>query len=174
MAAARLDSEAAIVIREVEGEDDAFILALNAASTPAVGDLDAAEWARLRGWARRVLVAEAAGVPCGFMVLVGPGSAYPSDNYRWFEERYGRHLYVDRVAVDGSARRLGVGRRLYEAAVRCAREQGAPRLTCEVNEQPPNPDSLAFHQRLGFRQVESRVSPRLRKVVAMLVKELPA
>jgi hypothetical protein len=34
-----------------------------------------------------------------------------------------------------------------------ARAGGAPVVTAEVNMEPPNPGSLAFHHRLGFREV---------------------
>ncbi|MHB1091087.1 MAG: hypothetical protein ACYC06_04325 [Ilumatobacteraceae bacterium] len=44
-------------------------------------------------------------------------------------------------------------------------------LTCEVNLQPPNPDSLRFHQRLGFGEVGQQESkPGL--IVSLLAKRL--
>ena len=46
------------------------------------------------------------------------------------------------------------------------------RVTAEVNEDPPNPESMAFHGKLGFRHLFSRKSPRLGKVVAMLERPL--
>jgi hypothetical protein len=93
------------------------------------------------------------------MILIRPGSAYPSDNYGWFEEqRSTRHLYVDRIAVSNAARGCGVGRALYEETLRLAAELGEERVTAEVNEDPPNPESMAFHAKLGFRHLESRMS----------------
>ena len=46
-----------------------------------------------------------------------------------------------------------VGRALYEAAFERAASAGAVEVTCEVNVEPPNPDSQAFHARLGFVEV---------------------
>jgi len=106
------------------------------------------------------------------MILIRPGSAYPSDNYGWFEEQFAHQLYVDRIAVGRSARGLGVGRVLYEEALRMAADLGEERVTAEVNEDPPNPESMAFHVKLGFRHLLSRTSPRLGKVVAMLERPL--
>lgn len=126
---------------------------------------------KLKEQSFRVLVAEREGERAAFMVLLRPGSSYGSDNYRWFEQRFDRHLYVDRVAVSASAWRRGVGRALYAAALDLARELGELRLTAEVNEAPPNPESLAFHHALGFRTLLVRPSES-GKVVAMLERPL--
>src|SRR5262245_2554568 len=133
--------------------------------------MDATDYHDIAGWAHSVLVAELDGKPCGFLILIRPGSAYPSDNYAWFEAKFDRHLYVDRIAVSEAARGAGVGRALYEEALRMAADLGEQRITAEVNEQPPNPESMAFHTRLGFRFLHSLPS-RHGKIVAMLERPL--
>lgn len=162
-------------VREARVGDEDFILALNAACAPAVSDLTREELRRVMGWAARTLVAETdgapAGFPAGFIVLMRPGAAYPSDNYGWFERQFERHLYIDRVAVADAARGQGVGRALYAAADAIAAGLQLERVTCEVNEDPPNPESLAFHAALGFRFLKSRRSGS-GKTVAMFVREL--
>ena len=160
-----------VAVRDaVEGDED-FILALNAACTPAVADMSRQDYRDIAGWAHRVLVAELDSKSCGFLILIRPGSAYPSDNYAWFEAKFDHHLYVDRIAVSDWARGEGVGRTLYDEALRMAKALGEQRITAEVNEQPPNPESMAFHTRLGFRFLHSRPS-RHGKVVAMLERPL--
>jgi len=161
-----------VTVRDAARGDEDFILALNAASTPAVGDMSAQDYREIVTQAHRVLIAEAGGVPAGFMILIRPGSAYPSDNYGWFEEQFDNHLYIDRIAVSKAAWGAGVGRALYEKAMQVAAALGEKRLTAEVNEEPPNPESMAFHAKLGFRHLVSRTSPRLGKVVAMLERPL--
>lgn len=160
----------AVAIRDAAAGDEEFILALNAACVPAVAEMDAQDYRDIAGWAHRVLVAEAEGRRCGFLILIRPGSAYPSDNYAWFETAFDNHLYIDRIAVSDGARGQGVGRALYDEASRIAATNGDQRLTCEVNEKPPNPESMAFHRRIGFRHLHTRPS-RDDKIVAML--ELP-
>jgi len=162
---------AALTVRTAGEGDEDFILALNAACTPAVGEMTREKYRQLVGWSYRVLIAEAGGHPAGFMILVRPGSAYPSDNYGWFEKEFGRHLYVDRIAVSASARGTGAGRALYEHALQLAADLGEERVTAEVNEDPPNPESMAFHDRLGFRHLLSRVSGSGKRV-AMLERPL--
>jgi predicted GNAT superfamily acetyltransferase len=161
-----------VAIRDAGAGDEEFILALNAASTPAVGEMDAQDYREIAAQAHCILIAEAGGAPAGFMILIRPGSSYPSDNFGWFEEKFDNHLYIDRVAVGKAAWGQGVGRALYEEALRIAAALGEKRLTAEVNEDPPNPESMAFHAKLGFRHLLSRTSPRLGKVVAMLERPL--
>ncbi|HVY89716.1 MAG TPA: GNAT family N-acetyltransferase [Hyphomonadaceae bacterium] len=161
----------AVIVRDAGPGDEEFILALNAECTPAVSGMSAEDYREIAGWAHRVLLAELDGKPAGFVILIRPGSAYPSDNYAWFEAKFDRHLYVDRIAVSEAARGAGVGRKLYEEALQMAERLGERRLTAEVNEQPPNPKSMAFHKALGFRYLHSRPS-RHEKMVAMLERLL--
>lgn len=160
-----------VAIRDAAPTDEDFILALNAASTPAVGEMALQTYRDIAAQAYRVLIAEAGGEPAGFLILIRPGSSYPSDNYGWFEEQFDRHLYIDRIAISERAKGQGVGRALYDAALKLAAELGEERLTAEVNEDPPNPQSMAFHEKLGFRHLLSRMSGS-GKVVAMLERPL--
>jgi predicted GNAT superfamily acetyltransferase len=160
-----------VAIRDAALADEEFILALNAASTPAVGEMALPAYRDIAAQAYRVLIAEAGGEPAGFLILIRPGSSYPSDNYGWFEEQFDHHLYIDRIAISESAKGQGVGRALYDEALKLAAELGEERLTAEVNEEPPNPQSMAFHEKLGFRHLLSRKS-RSGKVVAMLERPL--
>lgn len=160
-----------VAIRDAAPTDEDFILALNAASTPAVGEMALQAYRDIAAQAYRVLIAEAGGEPAGFLILIRPGSSYPSDNYGWFENQFDRHLYIDRIAIDERAKGQGVGRALYDEALRLAEELGEERLTAEVNENPPNPQSMAFHEKLGFRHLLSRMSGS-GKVVAMLERPL--
>jgi predicted GNAT superfamily acetyltransferase len=163
-----------VLIRDAVKSDEEFILALNAASTPAVAEMDAEDYRDIAGWAHRVLVAELDGKPCGFLILIRPGTAYPSDNYGWFEAKFDNHLYIDRIAISDAAKGRGVGRAFYDEATRIAAKNGDQRLTCEVNVEPPNPQSMAFHQRVGFRHLHTRPSgdSKPQKIVAMLERPL--
>lgn len=158
-------------VREAGVSDEAFILALNAACVPMVGEMTPGHYRRMLGWAWRVLVADVRDTPVAFMILIRPGAAYPSDNYRWFEEAFSRHLYIDRIAVTQEARRSGAGRALYARAAELAIETKEERLTAEVNEDPPNPDSMAFHRRMGFHPLATRLSGS-GKTVVMLERAL--
>jgi len=78
---------------------------------------------------------------------------YDSPNYLWFRERYPRFVYVDRIVVAPAMRKCGLANRLYEDLFRVAKDAGHDRVVCEVNSDPPNPASDAFHAALGFVEV---------------------
>lgn len=139
--------------RDVRADDLPTLAALNDAAVPAVNALG------LDGLAAHVptctvaVVAHADDELLGFLLALAPGADYPSENYRWFSRHRPGSLYVDRIVVAPHAHGRGVGRALYAAADERARALGLPRVTCEVNLDPPNPGSSAFHARLGFRRV---------------------
>ena len=89
----------------------------------------------------------------GYLICFAPGADYASPNFRWFEARYPAFVYVDRIVVSSAARGKGVARALYEDLFAFAAEAVAPRIVCEVNSEPPNPGSDAFHARMNFVEV---------------------
>ena len=89
----------------------------------------------------------------GYVVALYPGADYGSTNYQWFMNTFDAFLYIDRIVVSPDFRRRGVGSLMYAHLAETARAEGVPRLTCEVNIEPPNPDSLKMHHGLGFEQV---------------------
>lgn len=139
-------------IRPAGVEDLDQVLMLNQAALPHVNSIGREQLERLAAMACFFSVAVTDSRIAGFLLALREGADYASENYRWFCRCYPSFVYVDRIVVEPGHARLGVGRRLYEDLL-AASVQLAPRLTCEVNLEPPNPGSIAFHQRLGFREV---------------------
>lgn len=127
-------------------------LALNNAHARELSLLDAPRLAQLRD---RAWYAGAIGELDAFILAFDQACAYDGLNFRWFRDRYPRFAYVDRVVVAGHARGRGLARRLYRAVFDKAAGEGIPLVTCEVNLDPPNPASDAFHAALGFEPVGS-------------------
>ncbi len=146
-----------MLLRDFAASDLSAALALNNAAVPAVNPHDAASLEELVGWADRAWVADVDGSLGGLLVTFAPGAPYSSTNYRWLSERFDRFRYVDRVVVSSHHRGLGIGRALYDGLERHARANGASLLLCEVNVQPPNPQSLGFHAAVGWRAVSDRI-----------------
>lgn len=139
-------------IIDLDGADADDILTLNRASVPAVGAIDAPRLRDLLAWSSLALgMRDADGSLVAVLLCMAPGSAYDSVNYRFFDQRYERFVYVDRVVVAEGRRSEGLGGRLYDEAVR--RSPDAVLMTAEVNLVPPNPGSLRFHLTRGFRRV---------------------
>ncbi|MDA1080569.1 MAG: GNAT family N-acetyltransferase [Gemmatimonadetes bacterium] len=145
-----------LVVRNSTPSDGPAVLALNNASTPNVNALSGEQFVSIAALCGYFRVAVLDGELAGFVMAIGHGASYWSANYAWFGERYGEFLYVDRAIVAPHVRRSGIGRALYRDLREFARNQW-PRITLEVNVQPPNPGSIVFHEAMGFRRVGSRI-----------------
>jgi predicted GNAT superfamily acetyltransferase len=156
-----------IRVRDALAADHAAVLALNNSATPNVNELSDGEFAWITSHADYFRVAEDAAGLTAFVIALRPGLAYWSLNYRWFADRGGSFIYLDRIVVDERARGTGVGRAMYDDLDRFARGRW-PCITLEVNLMPPNPGSLAFHERLGFTQVGVRQEEGGTKAVALM------
>ena len=81
-------------------------------------------------------------------------------------------MYVDRIAVAPTTRGRGHARRLYDDLFAHALRAGHQRVVCEVNREPPNPASDAFHAALGFAEVGAGTIHGGAKTVRYLVRVL--
>jgi uncharacterized protein len=151
-------------IRRATAGDHEAILAINAQGVPGVSALAAADLDRLAAAADPLLVAVRDGSMAAYLIAFRPDAAYEGTCFRWFREHHPRSLYIDQVAVGADWRRSGVASELYTELEIAARERGLDALTCEVNLDPPNPQSMAFHGVLGFREVATLDVPDGRRV----------
>lgn len=146
------------VIRPLAHPDAAAVLRLNHESVHHLAPLGDEGYAWFLDHAACAWAAEVDGVVAAFVLVLEPGLAYESANYRWFSERRDDFLYLDRVAVDAPHRRLGVGSAVYDAVEDLADSTGRPVLL-EVNARPANEPSLAFHERRGYVEVGTLEHP---------------
>ena len=154
-------------IRTVASSDLDAVLALNQGALEGVGTLDADRLQWIVGLADQALVADVGGDIGGFVITIAPGTTYDSPNYRWFEERFDRHCYLDRIVVAPGHRRSGIASILYDRI-----ERTLP-VTLEVYAEPPNEVSLAFHAARGYQEI-GRLPQDNGKVAAMFVKAGPS
>jgi len=112
--------------------------------------------------------------PDGLAFLIGFHDAchYDNPNFRWLKQRFPRFNYIDRVAVNAEARGKGLARALYAEFEKETRAQGRERLVCEINANPPNPQSDAFHRALGFSPVGEQHLAGRDKTVRYWAREL--
>ena len=108
---------------------------------------------RLMTLVDRAFVAERAGLADAMLIAFDQAADYDSPNFLWFRARYPRFIYVDRVVTAHAARGKGLAKALYRKLIDHAQTVGHARIVCEVNSDPPNPASDAFHRALGFRPV---------------------
>ena len=156
-------------IVRVSPDDEPAILALNNEHAAELSWLQPERLSFLLGeafYTRRVGALEA------FIMSFDQDASYDSPNFLWFRERYQRFVYVDRVVVAAEARGRGHARRLYEDLFDHVSHAGQTIVTCEVNADPPNPASDAFHAALGFAEVGDAVIHGGKKAVRYYVRQL--
>ncbi len=147
----------------------AAMLALNAKHEVETSPLDQTALSKMLDEA--FFSANAANGQDGFLITFDQDADYDSVNFLWFKSRYDRFVYVDRIIVAEQARGQGLARRFYIDLFDQAQAAGHRRVVCEVNLDPPNTGSIAFHAALGFVEVGQaalgngkRVSYQLREV----------
>jgi predicted GNAT superfamily acetyltransferase len=144
---------AAVLLRDVVPADLADVLRLNTEWEHVTSPLDASALDALHAQAAYFRVADLGSQVAAFLLAVGPGASYDSPNYRWFDARGGDFLYIDRVVVSSAFHRVGLGGALYDDVLAFAAGRGIPRLVCEVDVEPLNVPSDAFHRRRSFVEV---------------------
>ena len=131
--------------------------------------LTPAEFAEQCEGALLALAAFAGDRPLGLLLAFGPATLLRGPNHGWMRAHHPRAAYVDRVVVAAEAQGQGLGRVLYAALAGRLAAAGLDAIGCEVNLDPPNPESLAFHRRLGFAPVGEATDPRNGKRVQYLL-----
>jgi len=97
---------------------------------------------------------------------------YDNHNFRWFKERFDRFIYIDRVVVTAKHQGGGWAKLLYLSLFARALERRHANVTCEINVDPPNPRSEAFHAGLGFEAVGQAILPGARKTVRYFSRKI--
>lgn len=108
---------------------------------------------RLAQLVDRAFLARTIGDAEAFLLAFDQDADYDSPNFLWFRARYDRFVYVDRIVVAPAARGRGHARRLYDELFAKVLDAGHERIVCEINTQPPNAASDAFHAALGFIEI---------------------
>ena len=151
----------------ISADDMPALLALNNQHATELSWLEPQRFSRMLG---RAFYARKAGL-AGFLLAFDADAEYDSPNYRWYRDRYRRFVYIDRVVVQHADRGRGLARRLYADLFARAAAAGHDVVGCEVNSDPPNPVSDAFHAALGFVPVGTAVLPSRGKTVRYMVRQ---
>ena len=144
------------------------VLELNNEHAAEVNALTSDSLARLVAVAARARVIEGG---LGFLIALDETTPGQGPNHSWFLTQQKAFLYIDRVVIAAEARSRGLARALYDDLATVA--AGRP-LCCEVNVEPPNPASLAFHEALGFMSCGEALDPRNGKRVRYFLRAASA
>ena len=160
------------VIRDATPADFAAILELNAASVEYLSPLTPERLDRLNRMSAYHRIVDDHGCVAAFLLAFREGVDYDSPNYEWFVERYPHFVYIDRIVAAETSRGRGLAAALYDDIAAFALRTGAPWLTCEFDLVPPNPVSMRFHERMGFREVGTQWLYGGAKQVSMQARRL--
>ncbi len=161
-----------MTIRDAHPDDLVEVLALNQKALPHVSSVALEDMQRFLEQAAYFKISrDPVGDLQGFLIALMPGLDYASDNYRWFSQAFDDFFYIDRIVIAENSRGQGLGSLLYQDVIETARSH-APRLTCEVNSKPPNPLSMAFHERFDFAPVGTQQTEGGTKEVTLLSLDL--
>ena len=129
------------------------LYSLNQENTPEVGSLENIEsLSRLFELSSTSLLVELEDEIIGFVICFRENSIYGSENYKFFNSKKDKFIYIDRVVIKSGFRRMGFGTQLYRYLDELAFKDFLP-ICCEVNSVPKNEISLNFHTKNGFTEV---------------------
>ena len=150
-----LSDRDAWAIRPFAEADRAALLRLNVDNRPAVAALDDAGLSELLAFGGHHLVAvDRIGAVMGYLLSFPRESDYTDTEICEFRRRLaGPFLYICQIVVAQEHRRRRIGRTFYESLLDHALKVGAKTLCCDVNTDPPNPKSFAFHHEMGFVEI---------------------
>ncbi len=131
--------------------DKAVVLSLNNIHAKETSTLDGASLAELLEMSFYARGIDRGGT--AFLIALNQNAPYRNPNFSWFKESRESFVYIDRIIVAASARGQGIARILYDDLFVVAQQVGQVRVVCEVNIDPPNPISEAFHLAMGFKEV---------------------
>ena len=139
------------LICDLSSLDATALLLLNNANAKETASLDDAGLKALLG-----IAFYARGIDRGataFLIALEQTAAYVNPNFMWFKASRESGVYIDRIIVSIVARGQGIARLLYQDLFAAAKRSGHDRVVCEVNIEPPNPVSEAFHVAMGFEAI---------------------
>ena len=161
-----------MILRKAETKDYKRILELNEESVHFLSPMAMGKLEYLKSISELLRVIEIDGIVEAFVLTIREDKPYDSINYLWFSKHYDRFLYIDRVVVSVKMHGKGLGQMLYKSVFEHAKQNGIPYVTAEIDINPPNPGSLKFHEKFGFKEVGKQSVAEGKKVVSLQVVEL--
>ena len=89
----------------------------------------------------------------GLLLAFDENADYQNENFNNLKELTNNFIYIDRVIINKEYWGMGLGSAFYDILSELAQEANKDKLVCEVNIEPLNEDSIAFHEALGFSPI---------------------
>ena len=150
-------------------EDCDRILQLNEESVHFLSPLTKDKLESIISQSEILNVVEVDGLVEAFVLTLREGKEYDSINYLWFSNHYDKFLYIDRIVVSLKMQGKGLGKILYQSVFNHGKEIGIPYIAAEIDINPPNPGSLIFHEKFGFKEVGKQRVAEGEKLVSLQI-----
>ena len=154
------------IIRRATAEDASAIIGLNSHVVELTSPMDKKRFELLFSQCALIIVAERDRAVVGFLMGFDDKCQYDSANFKWFRSPLDAFFYVDRVVVSETDRGTGIGKAFYQYIRNWARDREIETLAAEMNLEPANEASLAFHRSESFIEVGTR-NPSEGKTLSM-------
>lgn len=92
----------------------------------------------------------------GMLIAFDENADYDSENFKYLKSIEKDFIYIDRIIINKQHQGMGIGTGFYETLIEMAQEEGKAKLLCEVNIDPENEISIAFHEGMGFEVIGER------------------
>ena len=145
-----------IIVHDANPEDYPRIVELNEVEVQQTSAMNVARLAELAQLSSYHKVALVDGRIAAFLLAMRENASYQNENYSWFAARFQEFVYVDRIVVGSEFSGLKIGSLLYSDLFDFARGLDIKTVTCEYNIQPPNPASKKFHDKFGFKELDTQ------------------
>jgi predicted GNAT superfamily acetyltransferase len=161
------------VIKRIEPRDYNYVLKINEENVDVLIPTDREELEYLAEKAVLFHFIYVDENPAGFIIALREGlKDYDFKSYRWFEERYSKFLYIDRVVVDKKCWKKGLGRKLYQYAFDYAKGNDIEIVGAAITTVPYNEESMAFHAKMEFHEIGEQLIRGGTVRISQQVKEL--
>ena len=161
-------------ITRIEPTDYNYVLKLNEENADVLIPTDREELEYLAEKAALFQTIYVDEVPAGFIIALREGlEDYDFKSYRWFEERYSKFLYIDRIVIDKKYWKKGLGGKLYQYAFDYAKGNDIEIVGAAITTVPYNKESLSFHAKMGFTEVGEQLIRGGNVRISQQIKEMP-
>lgn len=151
----------AATLRAITPDDLPALLALNNAHAAELSWQTPGQFGALM---QQACWARTAGHGDALLIALDQDAAYDNPNFAWMAARFERFIYIDRVVVARHAQGRGLAGALYAELKAQARDWNHAQLVCEINLDPPNPESVTFHEKYGFGLIGQADLPNGKRV----------
>ena len=160
------------LIRNVESSDIQGLIRINDFAVPAVNSISSNkfEWFLENSLYFKLIESSSKEVK-GFLLVLSQNLEYESLNYIWFNKRFKKFAYVDRIAILDQFKRKGFGRKLYSDLENTIKSN-YDMIACEYNLRPMNYESEKFHLSAGFEKIGEQITDNGNKEVALMIKKI--